>query len=811
MGIRRRLRAEVKRVDGVKAAREGRWQAARDDLTLALEALTAEGLDGELHKVLEPLVTACMMAGLLDEAERRALDYRAWAADHGSPEDRATALGKYGEAVAQIGRLVEAAEAFREALVALGEPGDETGRELRWSLLSNLGSALAHAGRFGDAEQVQHRAFEVARELDSAPRAALAASQLSLAANGVGHRERALEWAEVARGWMRSDDDDLVVAEVEGNRALALSRAGHTDEAEEAMRRAWAAARHIPLLAQQAQVTNLEVLSRAGRHEEAVAMADALLAALPPGQPRQRAVALNLRAGIRLQGGRPAEAVADLESALELKQRIADHRGMATGHLNLAHAFLGAGDLPSARHHARRAEELWAPLLRAASDEAGSVGLFDVHATALTQVAQELRLGVEDVTGALEAAERGRSGPLSERIRAARPARAQVPAEPPGSERMQRLARRLGATLLVYAPHFEIEAVSGQAPRLREIHMWVVAPDGGIHHEVQREVTDEGRLDESPPVDLLDAVRQLESQVGDAALMAGWAEVLLGKVARLLPEGPTARLVIVPQRGLWSVPFAALPVGSGEPLISRCSLTLVPSLHALELIAHDDVWRDGEREPGTSGPLVVGGVRDAVVPTPDGRLLPLSDLPLTLETARAVAHVHGGSALAGPAATVPAVLDRMGSADLLHFSCHAVLDARLRLDQLPGCIALTPAGDEHGQLTSTLLASTPTRARIAVLGCCATGQGLVTADGVLGLARTFLMSGVSTVLATLWEVPEEPTHDALVCFHQELALTGDPAEALRRAVLTTRRKWRAPEIWAAFTLVGSPGPRRRAE
>ncbi|MFI8931586.1 CHAT domain-containing protein [Streptomyces sp. NPDC053474] len=806
MGIRRRLRAEVKRVDGLRAAREGRWQAARDDLTLALESLTAEGLSTEVPKVLEPLVTACMMAGLLEEAERRAVDFRAWAADHGDPEDRATAIGKYGEVVAQIGRLVEAAEAFREALVALGEPADETGGELRWSLLSNLGSALAHAGRFGEAEQVQHRAFEVARELDSAARAALAASQLSLAVNGVGHRERALEWAEVAHRCVRPDDDDLVVAEVEGNRALALSRAGHTTEAEEAMERAWAAARSIPLLAQQARVTKLEVLSRAGRHDEAVAMADALLAALAPGQARQRAVALNLRAGIRLQAGRPAEAVADLLSALELKQRVDDHRGMATGHLNLAHAFLGTRDLPAARHHARRAQELWEPLLRAASDEAGSVGLFDTHATALTQVAQELRLGVDDVTGALEAAERGRSGPLSERIRAARPTRSQVPAEPPGSERMRRLAHRMGATLLVYAPHFEIEAVSGQAPLLREIHMWVVTPDGGIHHEVRREVTDDDRLDEARPVDLLEAVRQLERQVADDALMAGWSDALLGKVAHLLPSGPDARLVIVPQRGLWSVPFAALPV-AGEPLVSRCSLAMVPSLHALELIAHEDVWR-GEAAPGGSGALVVGGVRDAVVPTPDGRLLPLPDLPLTLETARAVARVHRGSALAGPAATVPAVLDRMGSADLLHFSCHAVLDARLRLDQLPGCIALTPAGAEHGQLTSTLLASTPTRARIAVLGCCATGQGLVTADGVLGLARTFLIAGVSTVVATLWEVPEEPTHDALVCFHQELARTGDPAEALRRAVLMTRRTWRAPEIWAAFTLIGSPGPRR---
>jgi hypothetical protein len=37
---------------------------------------------------------------------------------------------------------------------------------------------------------------------------------------------------------------------------------------------------------------------------------------------------------------------------------------------------------------------------------------------------------------------------------------------------------------------------------------------------------------------------------------------------------------------------------------------------------------------------------------------------------------------------------------------------------------------------------------------------------------------------------------------------GDPAEALRRAVLQARRDWELPETWAAFTLVGFPGPGR---
>ncbi|MER6572793.1 CHAT domain-containing tetratricopeptide repeat protein [Streptomyces sp. NPDC001093] len=813
MGAVRCLRARRKYEEGVAAGRAGRWEEARAALTDSLGLFTAEGMTHHVPVVLEPLVTACMFAGRLDEALRHAQALRDFADGSDDPMDRGTWLGKYGEVLSQIGRYPESAEVLRQAERALAGTADREARELRWSCLSDLGSVLAYAGWFGDAETVQRQAYLLGEELGSRTRMALSASQLVLAVSGVGHPERALEWAETAVDCLDPGEDSAVVAEVQGNRALALSAAGHHDEAEEAMRRALDAAGDVPLLRSQALQVRMETTRRAGRLDESASIVDELLARLPEDQFRPRAMALNHRAVIRLQQGRPAEAVADLEAGLRLKEQVSDQRGLATGHLNLAHAHLRAGDPAAARRHTEQAEPLWEALRRAGADESGAVGLFEQHSVAVYQIKQEIALAEGDPAGALAAAEQGRSGPLSARVRTARPGRESVPGDPPGPDRIRRLAARTGATVLLYATHFDLADAGFPAVVPGALHLWAVLPDGRIRHHTAPDF-DPSVSGGPEPRDAAEAVRLLERQAGDERVRAEWARVLLEPVADLLPRGSGARLVVVPQRSLWSVPFGALPLPGGEPLIERCSVTLVPSLHALEMLTVEDAWAAGPPGGAPEDVLVVGGVEDGVAPAPlDGSPQPLP--VVARHTAEAVAALHGAKPMTGRV-TVPAVLARLGTADLLHFSCHGLVDTRLRLDQPPGALALTPVHDtgaaaspeEQGQLTTPLITATPTRARLAVLACCATGQGLITMDGVLGPVRAFLAAGVPTVVGTLWEVPEGPTHEVMVRFHTELRAGGDPAEALRRAVLQARRDWELPEIWAAFTLVGSPGPAR---
>jgi hypothetical protein len=80
-----------------------------------------------------------------------------------------------------------------------------------------------------------------------------------------------------------------VVAEVQGNRALALAAAGHHDEAEEAMRRASDAVGDVPLLRSQILQVRMETTRRAGRLDESASIADEVLARFTEDQIRPRA------------------------------------------------------------------------------------------------------------------------------------------------------------------------------------------------------------------------------------------------------------------------------------------------------------------------------------------------------------------------------------------------------------------------------------------------------------------------------------------------------------------------------------------
>lgn len=90
-----------------------------------------------------------------------------------------------------------------------------------------------------------------------------------------------------------------------------------------------------------------------------------------------------------------------------------------------------------------------------------------------------------------------------------------------------------------------------------------------------------------------------------------------------------------------------------------------------------------------------------------------------------------------------------------------------------------------------------------VLSACNTGQGQITGDGVIGLSRSFLSAGASSVIVSLWMVPDAPTADLTTAFYQNLQNTPDRAQALRQALLTALERHPQPKNWAAFILIGN--------
>ena len=96
---------------------------------------------------------------------------------------------------------------------------------------------------------------------------------------------------------------------------------------------------------------------------------------------------------------------------------------------------------------------------------------------------------------------------------------------------------------------------------------------------------------------------------------------------------------------------------------------------------------------------------------------------------------------------------------------------------------------------------------MVVLSACNTGNGkLYSGEGLMSLARNFVLAGVPSVIETLWPVEDVAGSKIMGSFYKYLAQGIPKNTALRQAKLdyisTTSPSFVNPRFWAAYTLVG---------
>jgi len=97
-------------------------------------------------------------------------------------------------------------------------------------------------------------------------------------------------------------------------------------------------------------------------------------------------------------------------------------------------------------------------------------------------------------------------------------------------------------------------------------------------------------------------------------------------------------------------------------------------------------------------------------------------------------------------------------------------------------------------------------ADLVVLSACQTALGKeVLGEGLVGLARGFMLAGSPRVVASLWQVSDQATAEFMKGFYTAMVKEKLPASAaLRVAQLEMRRqsRWVRPYYWAGFVLQG---------
>lgn len=249
-------------------------------------------------------------------------------------------------------------------------------------------------------------------------------------------------------------------------------------------------------------------------------------------------------------------------------------------------------------------------------------------------------------------------------------------------------------------------------------------------------------------------------------------------------------LIVVPVLGVGTVPFPVLqPFGPNSSLIDTMSISLAPSLFD---IGHEvNTWKHN-----FSSPLIVGN--PLVAPDPEWVIpsLPGAELE-AIEVAKAL----NAKPLLGRYATRQEVLKRMARSDLLYFAAHGVASAE---DPLSGSLLLSGSTLAQGKINASEVQQTRLPdAELVVLSACQTGLGRVHDAGVIGLARAFQIAGAKRVMMTLWSVNDQATNELMQAFIKNVR-SDIPSEALRKAMLETRKKRPNPAEWASFVLFGTP-------
>lgn len=273
-------------------------------------------------------------------------------------------------------------------------------------------------------------------------------------------------------------------------------------------------------------------------------------------------------------------------------------------------------------------------------------------------------------------------------------------------------------------------------------------------------------------------------------------DILIKPVEHLI-EG--SRLLIIPEVALYRLPFSALRDDEGIFLSKKFSIQVCTSLEILAIISE----RPKQKLQG--GALVIGNPLVGRVLRRGEEVTPCG-LPGAQREAEHVASYLNTTPLVQEMATKSRVLKHLVKASIIHIAAHG--------DPRKGEIVLVPDPDpsqknrlsteEKYMLTCADIASLSLRARLVVLSCCQTAQGDIRAEGVVGIARSFLGAGASAVVVTLWAIDDDATLSFMELFYNHVIKNLSVCQALQKSMVTMqgRDEFKRISNWAPFYIVG---------
>jgi CHAT domain-containing protein/tetratricopeptide (TPR) repeat protein len=313
------------------------------------------------------------------------------------------------------------------------------------------------------------------------------------------------------------------------------------------------------------------------------------------------------------------------------------------------------------------------------------------------------------------------------------------------------------------------------------------------------------------PAARLARIRESDAVYQTAARKA--SEMLLGPARSAIGD---RRLLIVGEGVLNYLPFGALPEpGTDVPLILGHEIVTAPSASVVALLRQEMGGR-------AAAPKTLAVFADPVFSADDARVRIVSKAAARSgpdfvrlrfsrteadEIARLAPAEGTFKAVDFDASREGAMKSDLREYRIVHFATHSLLDdEHPELSGVVLSLADREGRPQNGFLRLYDIYNLRLGADLVVLSACRTALGQeIKGEGLIGLTRGFLYAGAPRVMATLWEIDDRTTEEAMKKFYEGVLVRGErPAQALRSAqvALWRTRGWEAPYYWAAFTLEG---------
>ena len=754
----------------------------------------------------------------------RAIEYTTQALaiseETGDRHGEATALGNLAGAYGSLGQHEHALEHHTRALTISREVGD---RRLEGSFLGNLGSTHRQLGQHEHAIKYHTEALTVSKEIGSRELENNQLGCLATAYSRLGLNERAIEYETQALAISREIRNRWSEGLHLDSLGIFYGRLDQNERAIEHHTQALAVSREVGnrqgegkvLLNLGCAYSCLNQFERAIEH-----LTQALAISREIGDQGSEAYCLDnlgntylLEAYARESGFQgdheravngPAAALPLLQQARDIHDKLwaelnTDERRVSFGDtyvingrgLQAAHARLGqpAAALEAAEHASSRAFELLLAQQRVARGASPAAASATDAATApqgsdaLLEVAT--RQGVTIVVFSLI----GSSLLLAWVVRGGTPLAMKQIGIPKSEKSIAQLIELTRRTIGARARQGEATASSAAEQASPSMLAPPMVDEAALEEALAacRDLTLDDDDDDDATIASPTPARPADPTT---ELLRRCHELLIAPLG--LVDGEP--LLLVPDRDLYALPFAALIDADGKHLIERHTLRVAPSVGTVIQL---EEGLQARTAPSKLSALVVG---DPAFHGWAGQLpgakAEARDVAAALSASAAFKSAAAVTSLIGDAATKPAVVEAMRHCDVIHLATHGVPDG----------VLLGGATREKGKLSMAEVQSLELRARLVVLSECDSFRGKLSSDGVIGITRAFVAAGALTLVASLWKVDDAATKALMQRFYARLlegGAVGDATVAMQGAMVSMIRDghWTVLQ-WAAFVVYG---------